>query len=144
MPIQLKTKLKEGDIRPLARADFDRAVDDIPPYPGGFKGRGITICGGGHTYFTNAWILIRMLRKLGCGLPIQLWYYGADELDEEMAELVSPYGVECVDAKAIAKRYKRKISPGWPLKPLSILYSPFEEVLALDCLLYTSPSPRDS
>ena len=112
--------------------DVDAAVAAIPPYPGGFKGRGITICAGGFTYFTNACVLIRMLRKLGCELPVQFWYYGDEEMDNRMRRLVQPFDVECVDGKKVAALAGRRIGQGWPLKPLSILYSPFEEVLALD------------
>lgn len=132
MPIQLKSPLKPEEIPVLTPADVDAAATAIPPYPGGFKGRGITVCAGGFIYFTNAWILMRMLRMLGCKLPIQFWYDGEEELDSRMRKLVEPYGVECVDAREVARRMRRRISRGWPLKPLSILYSPFQEVLALD------------
>lgn len=65
-------------------------------------------------------------------MPIQFWHYGRAELDAPMRRLVEPFGVECVDARCVARKAGRAISAGWPLKPLSILYSPFEEVLALD------------
>ena len=45
---------------------------------------------------------------------------------------MKPYNVECVDGRKVAQAAGCRISQGWPLKPLSILHSPFEEVLALD------------
>ena len=78
---RLKSRFKPEEVPTLTPEDVDAAVATIPPYPGGFKGRGITICAGGFTYFTNAWVLIRMLRKLGCELPVQFWYYGDEEMD---------------------------------------------------------------
>ncbi len=82
-------------------------------------------------YFTNAWVLIRMLRDRGCQLPIQLWHLGEKELDVRMADLVAPFGVECVDAE---ERLRPLSGPnlGWALKAAAIAHSPFEEVLALD------------
>lgn len=132
MPLQLKSPIKPEAVRSLTADEVDAAVLAVPPFPGGFSGRGITVCAGGLTYFTNAWVLIRMLRHFGCELPVQFWYYGPEELDDRMQRLVEPYGVECVDAQRKAKEIGSKISQGWPLKPFSILHSPFEEVLALD------------
>src|SRR5262245_12508817 len=114
-----------AEVPQMSPAEVDRAALSIQPYPGGFSGRGITICAGGFTYFTNAWILIRLLRKLKCELPIQFWHYGSEELDGRMAGLVRPYDVECVDARQVALKAGRQISRGWPLKPLSILHAPF-------------------
>lgn len=132
MSIQLKSPIASEAVRALTADDVDAAVVAIPPYPRGYAGRGITVCTGGVKYFTNAWVLIRMLRHFGCRLPVQFWYYGPEELDDHMQRLVEPYGVECVDAQRRAKEIGCKISQGWPLKPFSILHSPFEEVLSLD------------
>ena len=115
-----------------ARAALDLAVRRLPAYPGKFRGRGIVICAGGATYFTNAWVCIRMLRRLGCELPIQIWHLGPDELDEPMRQLVAPFGVECVDAFQVRKLHPCRLLKGWELKPYALLHSPFKEVLLLD------------
>ncbi len=112
---------------------LERFLPTIPAYPGRYQGRGIVICGGGARYFACAWVCIKMLRRLGCALPIQLWHLGANELDERMGALVAPLGVECVDALTVRKAFPaRRISGGWPLKPYAVLHSPFREVLLLD------------
>lgn len=49
------------------------------PFPGHFKGRGIVTCAGG-SYLAGSWVNINVLRKLGCTLPIQLWYLGDIEI----------------------------------------------------------------
>ncbi len=114
----------------LERAEeFVASIDD---YPDTYHGRGIVICGGGLTYFTNAWVCISMLRHVGCRLPVQLWYLGRRELDERMEELVAPLGVECIDATAVAVEYPARILRGWEMKPYAILHCPFREVLLLD------------
>lgn len=130
--MQLKSLLDPTAIREITPDEINEASLAIQTYPGGYFGRGITVCVGGLTYFTNAWVLVRMLRYVGCKLPIQFWYYGEEECDGWMRELVKPYGVECVDARRKAEEAGCRISQGWPLKPFSILHSPFEEVLALD------------
>lgn len=124
------------DLQPLNRHSMglksDEFINSIPKYPGCYQGRGIVICGGGVKYFTNAWICIRMLRKLGCALPIQLWHLGHREMDGQMRSLVSQYGVESIDAKKVRGHFPIRILNGWSLKPYALLHSPFREVLLLD------------
>ena len=109
-----------------------RFMETIPPYRGGFDGRGIVLCAGGSRYFTNAWVCIRMLRRLGCRLPIELWHLGKKEVDETMNALLRPYGVECVDAAKLRRRHPARILKGWELKSYAILHCRFREVLFLD------------
>jgi hypothetical protein len=114
----------------------DRLIKSIDPFPKGISGRGIVTCGGGYKYFTNAWVLIRMLRHLGCQLPIQLWYLGPDEVSEEMKRLVHPFDVECVDGAELIQTspyiQSGLIKAGWILKSIAIARCRFEELLFLD------------
>jgi len=107
-------------------------IKTIEPYPGIFWGRGIVTCAGGVKYNTCAWVLIKMLRKLGCKLPIQVWYLDESERDESWTTLVKGLGVDCVDAEVIRKEHPHPRLGGWQLNPYSILHSPFKEVLFLD------------
>lgn len=97
-----------------------------------FRGRGITICAGGEKYFTNAYICVRVLRALGCHLPVQLWHLGDAEITATMRRAAEPLGVEFVDGRAVAQAHPARILNGWELKPYSIIHSRFDEVLALD------------
>jgi ADP-heptose:LPS heptosyltransferase len=117
----------------MACEAFIRSIpsDCKPGYPWREK-RGIVICGGGIKYFTNAWVCIHMLRRLGCALPIQLWHLGRKEMDESMKALVLRLGVECVDGLKIRKKFSARILRGWELKPYAIVHCPFKEVLLLD------------
>lgn len=110
----------------------DGFIPTIPAYPGGFDGRGIVICGGGIRYFTAAWVCIRMLRHLGCRLPIELWHRDEKEMDARMRALVAPFGVECINAREVRRGYPVRIRHRWALKPYAILRSRFREVLFLD------------
>jgi hypothetical protein len=96
-----------------------------------FAGRGIVICGGGIRYFTNAYVCIRMLRKLGCALPVELWHLDG-EITDTMRDIVAPLGVLCVNASRVRERWPARILNGWELKPYAIIHSQFREVLLLD------------
>lgn len=122
-------------------------IESLPPYPGGFAGRGIVTCAGGPLYQTCAWVLFTLLRKLGCKLPIECWYAGSGERDAHWERWVSDeLGVVCVDA--IARGYvghpfapglsfrNHAYSPGalhgYALKPFAVLNSSFQDILFLD------------
>lgn len=110
----------------------------VQPLPDTFQGRGIVTCGGGYRYFTNAWVLIRMLRHLGCQLPIQLWYLGPKELDDGMRRIVDDYGVECIDGLSYMRSADGSycgnalLKRGWILKSIAIARCGFQEVIFLD------------
>ena len=106
---------------PQKAADF---LARLPPYPmGRFSGRGIVICAGGLGYFTRAWVCIQMLRDFGCTLPVEIWHFGRAEVDERMAALLSPFGVECIDAREVMDRAPMRNPLGWELKCYSILHT---------------------
>ena len=98
-----------------------------------FDGRGIVICAGGTRYFTCAWVLIFILRRVHRNLlPIQVWHLGRREMSEEMRILLSEEGIEVVDAEMVAAQKPARLAGGWPLKPYAIAHSRFREVLYLD------------
>jgi hypothetical protein len=117
----------------LQQALTERLASPTPYPEGRFEGRGIVICAGGPRYFTCAWVLISVLRRVHrVALPIQVWHLGRGELSEEMRLLLEDMQVEVVDAEAVIARYPARISGGWPLKPYAIMHSRFREVLYLD------------
>ena len=133
---------------PNVRAGYllaaDAAVATTPPYPGGFAGRGVVIAGGGN-YFPSAYVTARVLRHVGCRLPIQLWHFDG-EVTDPMRDAVRPYGVECVNADAVARKEKFRFLEGnwwkgWQLKPFAVARSPFREVLYLDADCYPARDP---
>ncbi|NQT38737.1 MAG: hypothetical protein HQ581_14680 [Planctomycetes bacterium] len=110
----------------------DTFAETIEPCPPIFRGRGIVTCAGGARYNTCAWVLVKMLRRLGCTLPVQVWHLGPSERDESWIAAIKPLGVDCVDAHVVRRRYPHDRLSGWPLKPYAMLHSPFSEVLFLD------------
>jgi hypothetical protein len=126
------------------RLGADIAIASIPPYPGGLHGRGIVIAGGG-VYFASAYVTVRVLRHIGCQLPIQLWHF-TGEINDLMRRILAPFGVECVDADELALRHPFRFLhgnwwKGWQLKPYAVAHSPFREVLFLDADCYPTRDP---
>jgi FkbM family methyltransferase len=116
-----------------ARTAMAHAIRALPKYPARkYRGRGVVICGGGLKYFPCAWVCIRMLRHVGCRLPVQLWYEGAEEMDRHMIELLEPFGVQCVNSRDLEKKHPRRTSEGWELKAYALIHTSFSEVLLLD------------
>jgi FkbM family methyltransferase len=118
-------------------------ISRIPVYPRRrFAGRGIIICGGGVSYFTNAWVNIQILRMHGCKLPIELWYIGREEMDRSMEALLEPLGVRCVNAREVMNRHPFRNPLGWELKSYAVLHSRFAEVLFLDADNVATRDPK--
>jgi hypothetical protein len=111
---------------------FDQAAEAHFGVKPRWNGRGIVICGGGITYFTNAWVCINMLRRVGCTLPIEVWYLGRKEMSAQMSTLLRSLGCRMVDGLKVRKRHPARRLFGWELKPYAVLHSRFSETLLLD------------
>ena len=98
-----------------------------------FAGHGIVICAGGPRIFTNAYVLIHVLRRhLHCRLPIEVWHFGPAELSPRMAEMLRELEAQPVDANAAMNLQPPRLTNPWQLKPYAIKWSQFQEVLYLD------------
>ena len=88
-----------GDDRKYRKA-LEVRLRKLPRYPKGkFAGQGIVICAGGPVLFTNAFVLVHVLRNaLHCRLPIEVWHFGKPELSPRMATLLHKMDVRTVDA----------------------------------------------
>ncbi|WP_288882411.1 hypothetical protein [Pedobacter panaciterrae] len=120
--------LSESHIAAL-QADWKKYTKEKKHYEGQKMGvgRGIVITAGGLKYFTSAYVLIYTLRSLGCTLPIEIWHHGS-ELSRRMCNQLKKFGVKCFNTE----KYVDTRPQGFLMKPLSILYSNFKEVLFLD------------
>ena len=82
-----------------------------------FSGQGIVTCAGGPRMFTNAYVLIHVLRRhLGCTLPIEVWHFGPPELSPRMASLLRELEAQPVDACAAMNLRPPQFSSPWQLK----------------------------
>jgi len=117
-----------------------------PPSISSRSRRGLVICAGGTQYFTNAWVLVKLLRFHGCELPIELWALDKAELDDNMRGLVEPLGVKVCYAGDVFSTVNPESVRGrwqWVLKPYSIVHSAFDEVLYLDADNFPVRNPAD-
>lgn len=104
-------------------------------------GRGIVIAGGG-AYFASVVVTVRMLRHVGCRLPIEVWYLGdRAEMLPWQVRLLQALGVSCIDADALARERGTRIPGGWELKPFAVMGSRFAEVCYLDADCYPARDP---
>lgn len=105
-----------------------------PAFPAGcFGGRGIVVAAGGVTTFTNAYVLLSMLRQtLGSTLPIEVWHLGSGEMSPTMAALAEELQVTVVDALPRIAAAGADIRDGWQLKCFALMHSAFAEALLLD------------
>jgi hypothetical protein len=98
-----------------------------------FDGKGIAICAGGAAMFTNAYVLLHVLRReLHCKLPIEVWHFGSREMSARMRFLLRELDADPVDANPIIETQQLTIGDGWQLKSLALMQSRFEQVLLLD------------
>lgn len=120
------------------RQRADAFLHALPPYPGGFAGRGVVIAAGGK-YLPGAYVAVRMLRATGCTLPVQVWYFGERERRAQYETLLPD--VQFVDITVHPAYPARRIVNGFESKLFAVLNSPFEEVLSLDADCYPCADP---
>jgi alpha 1,2-mannosyltransferase len=91
-------------------------------------GRGIVICAGGFEYGTDAFVLVKLLRKKGCSLPIEIWHR-TNEMCPEMHNVFEELQCTLRDIDAVSSiTFPNRFA----IKPLAVYYSAFAQVLLLD------------
>ncbi|KIZ06002.1 hypothetical protein MNEG_1958 [Monoraphidium neglectum] len=76
-----------------------RRVDAAAPTQPPSNHQGVLVVAGGAHGLSNAYILIRALRHIGCRLPVEVVYYGDHEYHAPIAQLISVLdGAEAVAA----------------------------------------------
>ena len=135
------TALKEGH-RWFVDAMNHRKYS-LPYSPGT---RGIVTTAGG-AYLNVALVSIRMLRRTGSVLPVEIFLADWSEFDAEICGHVMPsLGATCVvleDIFASDESFKAPPIEKYQFKVMAILFSSFEEVLFLDsdCFPIYDPNP---
>jgi ADP-heptose:LPS heptosyltransferase len=139
-----RTALNPIDAEPLTVANARFACDQfcraLPKCPEGFRGRGIVLCIRGLADLTGAWICIRMLRQLGCGLPVELWHRPSQTGSWNLKELLNGLHVRCValpDSGAEQGAANRSRAEAHALSHCS-----FAEVLLLDPAIVPRRNPE--
>lgn len=109
------------------KKDWKVSLKNSVDYPDVFNGKGIVLCAGGIKYFTCAWICIQQLRRLGCKLPIEVWYIG-HELSAAVISELNKSNVISVNYYSFKKQLTHNLS----LKAFAIIHSRFQEIIFID------------
>jgi alpha 1,2-mannosyltransferase len=106
------------------------AIANLKDHRGTSSGRGIVTCGA-LKYLPYLWVLVRSLRDVGCGLPIEIWHLEG-EVSPAMRAFFAPYGVRFRLASKLRQRAGTVDRPAYLIKPYALLHSSFREILFLD------------
>jgi hypothetical protein len=75
---------------------------------------------------------IQVIRYLNCTLPIELFYFGDEDLPLKMRHEISKLeNVKLIDMEPFLRKDGPKVG-GWSTKPLAMLFSQFQEVIFMD------------
>jgi len=106
-----------------------------------FSGRGIVVCAGGK-YVRLAVHAIKVIRLLGCNLPVEVFYNGPDDMNPKQREYlmkmrrVNVVNIQdYIDSKALGLET-------WDIKPFSLLLSSFAEAILIDADTIFVQSPQ--
>lgn len=127
---------RSGPDPDISRAfhEWQRFLEIAPGYPrGAFAGRGIVIPGGGVVYIISVYVNVRLLRFLGCRLPIEVWMLENEVPGDELRQLLSDLGATIRSAAEIEGGARALLTAtGFTFKAASVVLSSFEEVILLD------------
>lgn len=136
-PLPPKASLRV-DVRKAHIELWKKTLDGLAPYPGGRQGAGVLYCGGGKYNF-GLYLSIRLLREVGCHLPVQIWHQGVDEpVDPRVRSLA---GVRVVDATTHPERRKWRMLGGWQMKMIAGLNCGWEKWIFSDADNYPVSDP---
>lgn len=109
------------------------------PEPDRAQGRGIVYVGGG-AYWPGIVVGIRLLRLIGCQLPVQVWHRGDKE--PVQPDQVEGLNVQIINSEQHARRFPCRILRGWEQKLFALVHCGWEQVLFLDADAYCVEDPE--
>lgn len=133
---------KFGERQSKAMIQMIQRTGKLLSEPPDCEGKGIIIAGGGK-YLSHAWVVCRILRQVGCKLPIQVWHMGEREMPKWARPMFGKLDAEPVDAYLVMKVHPVRQMSGWILKNYAIAHCPWRQVLFLDADCLPSRSPEE-
>jgi hypothetical protein len=105
-------------------------------------GAAVLYCGEA-TYWTMLAASVRVLRDVGCTLPVEVWWRSS--AGSIRPEDVEGLNVRLVDADAIARDHQdNRVPPrdgGWPAKLYALTHTSYRHMLFLDADAYVAADP---
>lgn len=136
---------KWGNVQDAHRRALCQLIEGLPvamPATLEGSGRGVVTCGGGK-YFASLYVSLRVLRHVGCTLPVEAWYLGRNhEMSARYRELLEGLGARCIDADYVRQSHPARILNGWELKAYAVQHSAFSDVIFMDSDSYPARDPR--
>lgn len=122
-----------------------RAIDSKLAFIEPTAARGITIVGGGK-YLPSVYVTVRVLRHVGCTLPIEVWHFDGEN-DPTIEDAIREYDVTFHNACHVQQQHRFRFLAdhwwrGWQLKAFALLHSRFESTLLLDADNYPTRDPE--
>ena len=123
-----------------ARTQWLSFMARAPAYPAEkfFSGRGIVTTGGGLRYMVPTLVSVYMIRRTGCTLPVEVWFFENELPGPAAAAELRAMGVRVrsidemrLDASREVFKYGAR-GFGYVMKAAVVLFSSFEEVIYLD------------
>jgi len=119
-------------------------LDHLPAFPEPREERGIVIVGGAQ-YLASVYVTVRVLRHVGCDLPIEVWHFRGED-EPRLADAIREYDVTFVDADGVGNGVQPRFLQwhwwkGWQLKSVALCHTRFRQVLLLDADCYPVRSP---
>jgi hypothetical protein len=128
-----------------ALENFERVARANPPEPPlpvpPLEGRGILITAGG-PFVPSAYVVVRLLRRLGVRLPIEVWHAGEDEIPPWGRRAFETCDVSLHDVMPFCPGKTVPQMRGWPIKPAALISSKLREVLFLDADCFPLRNPE--
>ncbi|KAJ5811695.1 hypothetical protein N7474_007996 [Penicillium riverlandense] len=127
-----------------AHSDFVDAINANPPSLSYVPGSRGLVCTAGGQYLPILVISLRMLRRTGSRLPVEVFLANHDEYEEHICEKVLPsLNAKCVILSDVldASSGSRPIEK-FQFKPFAMLFSSFEDILFLDADAFPLAKPE--
>ena len=94
-------------------------------------------------FFSSALAIVRLLRGLGCYLPVEVWVAKGEEVDAPLVASLEKEGIFISDASSIVESLSiEKGDRAFYLKPVALVYSRFRHVLLLDADNFPVQNPE--
>lgn len=141
--VELKQRLTPKQIQ-KAQQQWQGFMARVPDYAENehlYQGRGVVICGGGLRYMTAVWVNVHMLRRHGCTLPIELWFYSSEMPRPAMQKVLLEMGVFCRNVEDLFPGGAQTVFKSYRIKAAALLFSQFKEVLFLDADIVSVEDP---